>query len=140
MSIAIAAAILTLFLLDYDMPALGGIGFFSLWYLYFRVADYQFIQFETDNGKVVLRYFKAITFGRKSYHSIEFPQKILQNAHFENSVFGQLSDVTFFVRMQRGIAEYPTISLSALSLAERQKMQAVLLQISGKTPPKTSNE
>lgn len=128
-SITIALAILALFLLDHDLLGIAGIGIFSLWYLFFHVADYQFIEFSDEDGKVLLRYFKAVSFGSKAYHSIEFPQAILQNAHFENSVFGKLSDLTLIVRTKRGIAEYPSISLSAVTFDDRMKIRACLYKI-----------
>lgn len=128
-SIAITLVTLTLFLIDLTIFGLAGVGVFSLWYLYFHVADYQFIEYSDENGKILLRYFKIISFGSKSYHSIEFPQNIIQNAHFEDSVFGKLSDLTFLVRTQRGIAEYPSVSLSALSFDDRKKMQESLYKI-----------
>jgi len=128
-SIVITFVTLALFLLDFTIFGLAGVGVFSLWYLYFHVADYQFIEYSDENGKILLRYFKIISFGSKSYHSIDFPQNIIQNAHFEDSFFGKLSDLTFLVRTQRGIAEYPSVSLSALSFEERKKMQDSLYQI-----------
>jgi len=128
-SILITIFTLALFLLDFTIFGLAGVGVFSLWYLYFHVADYQFIEYSDENGKILLRYFKIISFGSKSYHSIEFPQNIIQNAHFEDSVFGKLSDLTFLVRTQRGIAEYPSVSLSALSFENRKKMQESLYKI-----------
>ncbi|MFV0590698.1 MAG: hypothetical protein ACK5M7_04890 [Draconibacterium sp.] len=128
-SIAIVLASLTLFLLDYTLFGLAGVGVFSVWYLFFHVADYQYIQFIDEHGRVVLRYYKAISFGSKAYHSIEFPQEILQNAHFENSFFGKLSDLTFLVRTKRGIAEYPSVSLSALPLEDRLRIKESLYKI-----------
>ena len=128
-SIVITLITLALFLLDLTIFGLAGVGIFSLWYLYFHVADYQFIEYNDENEKVVLRYYKIISFGSKSYHSIEFPQDIIQNAHFEDSVFGKLSDLTFLVRTQRGIAEYPSVSLSALPFDDRKRVQESLYQI-----------
>jgi len=122
-SVVIALLSLALFLLDYTFFGLAGVGLFSLWYLYFHVADYQFVEFSDEDNKIVLRYYKAVSFTSKSYHSIEFPQTILQNAHFENTVFGALSDLTFIVRTKRGIAEYPSVSLSAVSIADRRRMK-----------------
>lgn len=128
-SIILALGTLVLFLLDLTLWGIAGVGVFSLWYLYFHVADYQFIQYNDEGGKIVLRYYKAISFGSKAYHSIEFPKDILQNAHFENSVYGKLSDITFIVRTKRGIAEYPSVSLSALPFSDRKKMQESLYKL-----------
>ncbi len=122
-SIGIALLSLALFLLDYTFFGLAGVGLFSLWYLYFHVADYQFVEYSDEGGKISLRYYKAVSLGSKSYHSIEFSQHILQNAHFESTVFGAFSDLTFIVRTKRGIAEYPSVSLSAVPVSDRQRMK-----------------
>lgn len=122
-SIVLAFLSLAFFLLDRTFFGLAGVGVFSLWYLYFHVADYQFIEYSDEDGKIALKYYKAVSFGSKSYHAIEFPQSILQNAHFENTIFGKFSDLTFIVRTKRGIAEYPSVSLSALLKNDRQRMK-----------------
>jgi hypothetical protein len=131
-SILIALSSLVLFLLDYTIYGLAGVGIFSVWYLYFHVADYQFIEFSTENNKVILRYFKAIRFGKASYSSIEFPQQMLRKVYFENSIFGKMSDVSFEIQTKRGIAEYPSVSLSAVPLKDRIKMQDALHKITYK--------
>jgi len=128
-SIFIALAALVLFLLDYTFYALLSVGVFSIWYLFFHVADYQFIEFSTENNNVVLRYYKAIGFGKANYHSIEFPQQLLRKVNFENSVFGKLSDISFVVQTKRGIAEYESVSLSAVSFEDRIKMRETLHDI-----------
>lgn len=128
-SVVIALAALLFFFLDMLGGALITVGVFSLWYLYFHVADYQFIEFSTDNDKVVLRYYKSISLGGVKFHEIEFPQEILRKAIFENSVFGKMSDLTLVVKTKRGAAEYPTISLSALDINDRRKMANVLNDI-----------
>jgi hypothetical protein len=130
-SLVIALAALVFFLLDYFIYGIVAVGTFALWFLYFQVADYQFVEFSDANGKVVLRYYKAVRFGKTSFNSIEFPQPMLYSAHFENSVFGKLSDLTLVVKTRRGIAEYPSVSLTALSLKERRLLQERLLQILG---------
>ncbi|SHF72175.1 hypothetical protein SAMN05444274_10817 [Mariniphaga anaerophila] len=130
-SLIIALIILALFLLDYTLYGLAGIGVFALWFLYFQVADYQFIEFDDANGKVLLRYYKAVRFGKVSFNSIEFPQSMLYSAHFDNSVFGRMSDLTLVVKTRRGIAEYPSVSLTALTKEQRRFLQERLLQILG---------
>ena len=130
-SLVIALAALAFFLLDYFIYGLISVGVFALWFLYFQVADYQFLEFSDANGKVLLRYHKAVRFGKTSFNSIEFPQQMLYTAHFENSLFGKMSDLTLVVKTRRGIAEYPSVSLTALSLNERRLIQERLLQIMG---------
>lgn len=128
-SVIIALLSLALFLINLTIYGIAMVGVFSIWYLYFHVGDFQFIEYSDENGKILLRYFKVVRFGKGEYNSIEFPQQILQNAHFENSVFGKLSDLTFYIKTKRGIAEYPTVSLSAVKPEDRKKIQKSLQNI-----------
>ncbi len=128
--IAVTAVLFYLFdIFDKTGAAIFSIGLFSLWYLYFHVADYQFIEFQNENGRVMLRYYKAISFGQPRFNEIEFPQNMLRKVFFDNSVFGKMSDVTFVVKTKRGAAEYPSVSLSAVNFEDRQKMAQSLNEL-----------
>jgi hypothetical protein len=117
-----ATAALLFFFFDFFGLALISIGVFSLWFVFFLVADYQFIEFSDENNKIRLRFYKAIGFGSPKFNEIEFPHHVLKDAFFDNSIFGKMSDLTLAVRTKRGVAEYPSISLSAVSKADRQKI------------------
>jgi hypothetical protein len=69
--------------------------------------------------------------GKTEFSSIEFPQKVLKEAYFENSVFGKMSDVTLVIQTKKGVAEYPPVSLSAVSLIDRRKIKTALIEIIG---------
>jgi len=128
-SVLIAIAALVLFLFDFVIYGIACAGLFGLWFLWFQVADFQYIEFSDENNKVLLRYYKAIKLGKTEFNAIEFPQGILKKAWFENSVFGQNSDLTLIVKTKRGVAEYPSVSLAALSKEERNKIKVSLTQI-----------
>ena len=128
-SMAIALGITALFLLDHVLVALAGVGVFSIWYLYFHVADYQYIEYSDDDDKIILRYYKMINLGGKTYNSIEFPKYRFKKANFENSFFGKLSDLTLVIKTDRGIAEYPTVSLAGLNVEDRESIQESLNSI-----------
>lgn len=130
-SLFIALGALILFLFDYTLYAIGLVGVFALWFLFFQVADFQFIEFNDSNNKILLRYYKAVRFGSTNYNSIEFPQSLLYKFQFENSLFGEMTDLTLIIKTRRGIAEYPSVSLTALSREERKKLQGTLLRIMG---------
>ncbi|MBN2636556.1 MAG: hypothetical protein JXR61_09820 [Prolixibacteraceae bacterium] len=121
---------LILSLIDIDvLYGIISVGVFSLWYLYFHVADYQYIEFSDEDNKVLLRYYKIIRFGKGEYSSIEFPQNALKQAVFEDSMFGKLSDVTLIVKTKRGMAEFPSVSLSAVPKEDRTAMKTALYDI-----------
>jgi hypothetical protein len=75
--------------------------------------------------KIVLRYYKAVSLGNPRFNEIEFPQTMLKKAFFENSVFGKLSDFTLVVKTKRGVAEYPSVSLSAVRLGRPAKNSSI---------------
>ena len=130
-SVVIAVVALILFLSNLNIYGLATIGVFAIWFLFFQVSDYQYIYFSDENNKILLRYYKVIRFGNSEYSSIEFPQYMLQNAYFENSMAGKMSDLTFIVKTKRGMAEYPSVSLTALTKKERKEMQQALNNILG---------
>lgn len=129
--VVFALIILGLFLLNKVAWALIALGGFSLWYLYFHVADYRFIEFLEEDNRIILRFYKAIGFGPVRYQSIEFPKELLRKADFENSIFGKYSDLTLLIRTERGMAEYPAVSLSALSQKERFRLKRYFDQLLG---------
>jgi hypothetical protein len=128
-SVVFAVLALLFFLFNLMAPALITLGVFSIWYLYFHVADYQVIYFSTENNRVRLRYYRAISFGGPKYNEIEFQHSALKKAVFENSFFGRNSDVVLYIKTQRGVAEYPSVSLSSLKLEDRIKMAETLNSI-----------
>ncbi len=121
-SVIIAVIALALFLLDFILYAIISIGIFGLWFLFFQVSDYNYIYFSDENNKFLLRYYKAVRLSGGEYNSIEFPKYMLQNAFFENSMAGKESDLTLIVKTKRGMAEYPTVSLTALSREEKKQL------------------
>ena len=128
-SLIIALAALILFLMDLTIYGIGAVGLFALWFLYFQVADYQYIEFKHQGNKIILRYYKAIRFGKTEYNSIEFPEQILYRAYFENSMFGRMSDLVLVVKTKRGIAEYPSVSFTAVPKNDRRKVQTELQNV-----------
>ncbi|HCE56833.1 MAG TPA: hypothetical protein DER09_03300 [Prolixibacteraceae bacterium] len=128
-SVIMAILALLFFLLNMVASALITLGVFSVWFLFFQFADYQYIDFSSEKSRIRLRYYKAISFGGTSFNEIEFPFSALKKAVFENSFFGKNTDVTFFIRTNKGVAEYPSVSLSALKKEDRYKMANVLNSI-----------
>jgi len=121
-SALIASAALLFFIFNFFGLALISIGVFSLWFVYFLVADYQFIEYNDENNKIRLRFYKAISFGSPKFSEIEFPHQVLKKVIFDDSIFGKMSDITLIVKTKRGVAEYPSVSLAAVKKEDRQKM------------------
>jgi hypothetical protein len=121
-SLVLAILILILFLIDQNLYAILTGAAIMVWFFVFQLFDFQFVEFISDNGKIILRYYPAVTFGRKDYSAIEFTQDMLYDAKFDNSFFGLITDLTLIVKTKRGVAEYPSVSLTAVNSDNRKKI------------------
>ena len=125
----IAVFAIVMFILNLMLFGLISIGIFGLWFLFYQVADFHYVEFISDENRIVLRYYKAVTLSRPEYNSIEFQQQMLKNVVFESSILGSDSDVTFSIMTKRGIADYPSVSLLNVPRSMRVKIKNELFQI-----------
>ncbi len=128
-AVLMALGALVFVLAGKDLPAfLCGL-VLVIWFMVFQMAGFMRIQFAIAENVITLRYYPAVKFGRKEYQSIEFPAGTLHDVVVEKSFFGLVSDLVLVVRTRRGIAEYPPVSLAAVSKKERQKMEQALREL-----------
>jgi len=102
-------------------------GLFAVYVGITLYANLCYVYFSTENSKVLIRYYPLISILKKEYDSIEFPQQALVNFQIEKSM--GFADLEIAIKTKRGIAEYPSISLTALSKAEIEQISAVLSEI-----------
>lgn len=103
------------------------IGVFAVYVGVSVFANLCYVYFSTANEKVLIRYYPIISILKKEYESIEFSQKTLVGFQIEKAL--GFSDLQIAIKTKRGIAEYPTISLAALSKAEIELIRAALSEI-----------
>lgn len=103
------------------------VGVFVVYVGLSQFANLCYIFFSTENGKVLIKYYPIITIMKKDYGSIEFAQKALVNFRIERAM--GFSDLEIAIKTKRGIAEYPLISLSALSKVEIEQIVDALTEI-----------
>jgi hypothetical protein len=127
--LVMAVFMLVMFLIDKNLYAILTGAVFMVWFFVFQLFDFQYIEFISDNGKIILRYYAAIKFSRKDYSAIEFAQEMLYDVKFDNSFFGLVTDLILVVKTKRGVAEYPSISLAAVSSGDREKIKNELFRI-----------
>jgi hypothetical protein len=104
-------------------------GILFFWYLFFRGVDFQYVEYSDDDKKILVRYYPVIKFGTKDYNSIEFLQSSLYEAKIKKSVFGLISDLSLAIKTKRGIAEYPTVSLTAMPQTGQKRIDDSLQAI-----------
>lgn len=125
--IAIVAIGLVFLWLKMDIALMVTIGIFMIYVGISVYANLCYISFSTNNGKVLIKYYPVISFLKKDYDSIEFAHQALLNFQIEKAM--GFSDLTIAIRTKRGIAEYPTISLAALSKTEIEQIRQALGEI-----------
>jgi len=113
--------------LKMDTYVLIIVGIFAVYVGISIYANLCYIYFSTENGKVLIRYFPVISLMKKEYDSIEFAQSTL--IHFQIEKALGFADLDIVIRTKRGVAEYPTISLSALNKSEIEQIREELTKI-----------
>ena len=107
------------------------VGVFVVYVGISQFANLCYVFFSTANEKVLIKYYPIISILKKEYESIEFPQKTLVGFKIEKAL--GFEDLQIAIKTKRGIAEYPTISLSALSKAEVEQIRLALADILSKS-------
>lgn len=110
-----------------DILVMVTVGVFVVYVGISQFANLCYVYFSTANEKVLIKYYPIISILKKEYESIEFSQKALVGFKIEK-VMG-FDDLSIAIRTKRGIAEYPSISLTALSKDEIEQIRSELAGI-----------
>jgi len=113
--------------LKQDTAVLITAGVFAVYVGITQFANLCYVYVSTDNGKVLIRYYPVISILKKEYESIEFTHSALVNFQIEKAM--GFADLTIAIRTKRGIAEYPSISLAAMSKGEIEQISLALSEI-----------
>ncbi|TKG92384.1 hypothetical protein EYV94_19260 [Puteibacter caeruleilacunae] len=90
--------------------------------LFFVWMNFQYVYFTISDERVILRYYSIVSLPGKEYKSIEFAASRLKGVDFKESVWGLKANLRLSVRTRRGIATFPKVGLSALSVDKRRKI------------------
>ncbi len=98
--------------------------------VFILVINFNYVSFSSANGKISVRYYPVITLFGREYNSIDFQQELLYK--YDLKTMFLFSDLTLTVKTQRGVADYPTVSLTALNRKEietiRQELETILVR------------
>jgi len=83
--------------------------------------NYQFIYFSDDGENIVFRYFTTGIVGGKK-NSVEINKRTFSGYKTESKLFGLIRSITLFQRVNKGIAKYPPVFISALNREQRKKI------------------
>ena len=83
--------------------------------------NYQFIYFSDDGENIVFRYFTTGIVGGKK-NSVEINKRTFSGYKTESKLFGLIMSITLFQRVNKGVAKYPSVFISALNSEQRKKV------------------
>lgn len=91
------------------------------------VINFNYVSFRTENGKISVKYYPVITLMGREYSSIDFQYELLHSYKLNASF--PFCDLTLTVKTKRGVADYPSVSLTALTKEEIEKIKQELERI-----------
>lgn len=107
-------------ILDYTCIAL-----FVLFEAYLFIKKYNYIYYNSDGFKIVLKYTSLGMLSAGNF-KLEIPKKDFVNIELEKSIIGLRKMVVIYVRTPNGTAKFKPISISVLSDAELNDMMSDL--------------
>ncbi|WP_339740489.1 hypothetical protein [uncultured Sunxiuqinia sp.] len=116
---------------EMDLVALINGGVFLLFIIGFQFMGLNYVHYQSDGEVLQIRYYPIISFFGKEYSSIEFNKKRLFKAVVERSFL--FHELHLEIKTREGIAEYPEVSLAALSSAD---IEAIRNDLSKMLPEK----
>ncbi len=116
---------------EMDLAAMINGGVFLLFIIGFQFMGLNYVHYQSDGDILRIRYYPIVSFFGKEYSSIEFNKKRLFKVQVERSFL--FHELHLEIKTREGIAEYPEVSLAALSNKDIQTIRDDLVEI---TPQK----
>jgi hypothetical protein len=101
---------------------------YIMYAFYESFRNYNYIYFNDESDKIVLRYFSPNMFTSKK-NSIEIPKKDFAGYSLHSFFMRYRETVTLFRNSGKGVAKYPPVSITALSNEERYALLFTLNQL-----------
>lgn len=117
---------------EMDLVALINGGVFLIFIIGFQFMGLNYVHYQSDGDILQIRYYPIVSFLGKEYSSIEFNKKRLFKAQIERSFL--FYELHLEIRTREGIAEYPEVSLAAMSSDDIQAIQDDLAEMTPQKP------
>ncbi len=115
----LSMAVLVVFELFTVMIILAAV--FLIIVLVINLLNFQYVKITEERNRLVVRYYSVFAFER-SFETFEFSIAQLRNVVVTKYFLGLKWDITFTIRVQKGLAEYPPVSFSAIPFGKRSKL------------------
>jgi hypothetical protein len=120
--------ILNLFVFERWIYVIFFIVVFGLILIYRNYMNYNYIYFNDESAKIIFRYHRIKMFER-SYKSIEISKNTFINFEEKIFFFNQRHDIILHQRTNKGIAKYPSVSITALDKMQKKELIVSLNKI-----------
>jgi hypothetical protein len=94
---------------------------FILILTYRGILNYNYIHFDNESDKIILRYYPIRIF-TKSFKSIEISKSAFGGFEEKIYFFKRRHDIVLFQKTSRGIAKYPPVSITSLNKGQKKEL------------------
>ena len=98
------------------------------------ILNFQYVSIAIDKNKLIVRYYSVFSVDR-SFQMFDFRVDQLRNIEVYKNFLGLKWDIVFTIRIQKGLADYPRVSLSAIPFRDRSKLVEELIKLIPKRNP-----
>lgn len=104
-------------------------GLFVLSLIFTLMRGYNYIYFNPDGSKIILRYMQLQPFLFES-NAIEIPKQQFVRYELKKSHFGLRTSIVLYLNTDKGLSKYRPVSLTSLKDSEKRDMLEVLDRLS----------
>lgn len=108
--------------------------FFLLTAILIAILNFQYVRIMVEKNKLIVRYYSIFSVDRM-FQMFEFRVDQLRNIEVYKNLLGLKWDIIFTIRVQKGLADYPRVSLSAIPFRDRSKLVEELKKLIPKKLP-----
>jgi hypothetical protein len=98
------------------------------------ILNFQYVSIIVEKNKLIVRYYSVFSVDR-SFQMFDFRVDQLRNVEVFKNFLGLKWDIVFTIRVQKGLADYPRVSLSAIPFGKRSKLVEELKKLIPKRNP-----
>jgi hypothetical protein len=92
------------------------------------ILNFQYVRIIVEKNKLIVRYYSIFSVDR-TFQMFEFRVDQLRNIEVHDNLLGLKLDIIFTIRVQKGLANYPRVSFSAIPFSERYKLVTALKKL-----------
>lgn len=90
-------------------------------FIIYFMLKFNYIYFSDDDNKIIFRY-QPLNPIKQGAKSIEIPQNKFVKFEIQKAFFGLREDLILYQKFDKGIAKYPSVSISSLNKEEKEKL------------------